>query len=45
MSEHWKLIILNQYTKGELTSAQVNGYIGKVITQAEATEILSNEIQ
>jgi len=40
MSEHWKNIIQSRYTAGTIDAAKVESYVPKLITQAEADEIL-----
>ena len=40
MSEHWKNIIQSRYNAGAITAEKVQLYVPKLITQAEADEIL-----
>ncbi len=41
MTAYWKRIIQSQYDGGNKTAAEVQAYVPKRITQAEADEILT----
>jgi hypothetical protein len=41
MTAYWKRIILNQFKAGNKTDEEVRGYVPKLITQDECTEILN----
>lgn len=42
MSAYWATIIMSRYGAGTITAERVQSYVPKLITQAEADEIISS---